>query len=304
MENETGKRAHQLFDSGWYCAESAFRALAEVGGRYTDNLQPLASGFCSGMARTSGLCGAISGSIMGIGLYVGRNAPSPEQEMDFPYALTQEFLERFRERWKTTNCLELTGCDLSTPEGRQRFKDENIGQRCRNITNFAASVAADILREEGFVLEDLGRKDQIKKIIAPCGLNCGKCVAFDGGNIQRLSHELAERLGPNFHVYAERFSAMNPVLAKYQEFRELLDYLASGTCGGCRHEGCLFKACKVPACNREHEVDFCFECGEFPCSRHGMPEALADRWQKNNEMMRDKGLEAFAEMSERTPRYP
>ncbi len=304
MGNETGKRAHQLFNSGWYCAESAFRALAEAGGRYRGDLQSIASGMCSGMSRTSGLCGAVSGSIMGIGLYAGRTKPSPDQEMDFPYALTQELLERFRERWGTTNCSKLTGCDFASPEGQRKFNQENIGQKCRDITDFAASVAADILRREGFALEDISRREQIKRHIAPCGLNCGKCLAFGGGEIQRLSRELGERLGPNFHAYADRLSAMNPVLEKYGAFRELLDYFASGECSGCRGKGCLFKACKVPACAAEHQVDFCYECGEFPCERHGMSGSLAERWQKNNEIMREKGLEAFYVLSADKPRYP
>lgn len=304
MGNETGKRARQLFDSGWYCAESALRALAEAGGRHREDLQSLASGLCSGMARTSGLCGAVNGSIMGIGLYAGRTQPSPAQEMDVPYALTQEFLERFLERWGSTNCRELTGCDFATPEGQRRFREEGLGKRCRDITDFAVSLAAELLRREGFDLEDFSRREHIKRHIAPCGLNCGKCLAFEGGDIQRLSRELTDRLGPNFQAYADRLSAMNPALGNYGSFRDLLEYLGSGECGGCRGQGCLFQACKVPACAGEHGVDFCFECKHFPCERHGMPPGLAERWRQNNESMRDTGLEAFYELSRQSPRYP
>lgn len=304
MTNETGKRAHQLFDSGWYCAESTLRALAEAGGRYRNDLQAMASGMCSGMSRTCGLCGAVSGSVMGIGLYAGRCKPSPEEDMDYPYALTQELIERFKDRWGSINCFELTGCDFGTPEGQHMFKDHNVGEKCRDMSNFAASLAADILRREGFELEDSSRREQIKKHIAPCGLNCGKCLAYGGGEIQRLCSELAEMIGPSFQAYADRLAPMFPVLGEYRAFREVLDALAAGSCGNCRSQGCIFKACRVPACSRDHGVDFCFECTEFPCETHGMPEGIAERWQKNNEIMRDQGLEAFYELSCQAPRYP
>lgn len=45
----------------------------------------------------------------------------------------------------------------------------------------------------------------IKKHIAPCGLHCGGCFAFNGGNIQKHSTELIKSLG-NFDVYANASS--------------------------------------------------------------------------------------------------
>ena len=57
----------------------------------------------------------------------------------------------------------------------------------------------------------------IKKHIAPCGLHCGGCFAFNGGNIQRHSTELVKSLG-NFDVYAQRFVTMldEPVFENYR----------------------------------------------------------------------------------------
>lgn len=115
---------------------------------------------------------------------------------------------------------------------------------------------------------------------------------------------LAGLLGGNFGTYAQRFAGMNPVFANYPQFRELLDHLASGPCAGCRKGECLFTACKVKDCVVEKGVDFCFECAEFPCTAHGMPEMLEQRWKKNNEIMKDKGVEAFYEIVSNAPRYP
>ncbi len=312
-ENSAGKRARDLFNGGWYCAESVVRALAEAGDRSVHGMDPLrvqalASGLCSGVSRSNDLCGAVTGAIMGLGLYVGRKAAScsaaPDSDMEYPYALVQEFLELFNSRWPSLTCRGLTGCDFSSPAGRKQFVDEEKGKQCRDVVHFATDTAVDLLRREGHELHPVSGRAQIAGAIAPCGLRCDKCMAFAHGDIARLSRELGERLGSHFGPWAERFSAVNPALGHYAAFRELLDHFASGQCTGCRGSGCLFTACTVGTCAREHDVDFCFQCGEFPCDHHGMPEGLAGRWQANNEAMRDNGLEAYERESAGRPRYP
>ncbi len=46
--------------------------------------------------------------------------------------------------------------------------------------------------------------DVIKGILAPCGLNCDRCMAFAEGDIRKHSKELQRLLG-SFDSYAERF---------------------------------------------------------------------------------------------------
>jgi hypothetical protein len=147
-------------------------------------------------------------------------------------------------------------------------------------------------------------REQLLRRLAPCGLNCGACIAFSDGPVRAHAQVLRGLLGPNFAAYAERFAGMNPVFEGYERFEALLDWLASGSCGGCRGEGCLFTACKVGLCVREQGVDFCFQCAEFPCGRHGMPELLAARWKANNERMKSVGVAAYHEAVKDKPRYP
>ena len=142
------------------------------------------------------------------------------------------------------------------------------------------------------------------RALGPCGLHCGACVAFAHGDIRRHAEALQGLLGPNFAGYARRFEAMNPVFAQYPGFRDLLGFLASGSCTGCRDRGCLLKECPLPACVRERGVDFCFQCPDFPCERPDLPEFLAQRWRANNEAMRDMGVEAYYARIRCKPRYP
>lgn len=147
-------------------------------------------------------------------------------------------------------------------------------------------------------------REALLRRVAPCGLHCGGCVAFAEGPVREHAEALRGLLGTNFAGYARRFEEMNPVFAHYPAFAELLDWLARGSCEGCRGRGCLFADCRVGICVRERGVDFCFECAEFPCERHGLPEMLAGRWKANNERMKSIGVEAWYELLRNRPRYP
>jgi len=146
--------------------------------------------------------------------------------------------------------------------------------------------------------------DTVREHIAPCGLNCTKCIAHSDGDIRHLSSALADALGPNFGAYAQRFSAANPAFEGYEAFRTLLDHLAGGSCASCRSGECPFFPCRVRECVQEQEVDFCFQCELFPCDRSGMSGRLLEIWRNNNENMKELGAVEYYLKVQNLPRYP
>ena len=294
------ERLHDLFSrEKFLCAELVVGELAEAGGRDPQDAVRMASGFCSGLARTCGQCGAVSGAVMGMGLLAGQTAETGDY--DPVYAMVQEFREKFEGAFGSINCFCLIDCDFATAEGQRKYGEENKREDCFDFVVFAVETALSILREHGYLAEEAAFT---KARLAPCGLICGNCVAFADGPVQQLSSGLKARLGENFAQYAERFEGMNPVFAHYPAFAELLDFLASGSCTGCREQGCLFQACKVAECIREQGVDYCFECGEFPCDRHGFPERLEMIWHRNNGKMQEIGPTEWFRLYKDKPRYP
>ena len=146
---------------------------------------------------------------------------------------------------------------------------------------------------------------QILEALAPCGLSCEKCFAHVNGDIRRFGIKLKEKLG-NFDIYAKRFETLlgDPVFKKYPDFKEMLDYLASENCRGCRHEQCkLFKTCGVRSCHQAKEIDYCYECDEFPCNKTGFDEHLHARWIKLNERIRAVGIEQYYAETKDQSRY-
>lgn len=145
----------------------------------------------------------------------------------------------------------------------------------------------------------------IKDTIAPCGLCCETCFAHVDGDIRKYSLKLKEKLG-NFHINAQRFETLlgDPIFKKYSDFKEMLDYLASENCRGCRSEQCkIFKNCGVRPCHQEQGVDFCYQCEAFPCERTNFDESLYNAWVAVNEIIRKKGIEAYCEKARNRPRY-
>jgi len=142
MSDQAVHHSRKLFESGFYCAESVLLAIAESQGIQSDLIPRIATGFCSGVARTSGQCGAVSGAIMALGLLKGR------QESDAPvdpiYQDVQAFLAQFEESFGTLNCRELCGCDLNTPEGQQQFRDTGQFSRCAGYVEEATRIVLSL----------------------------------------------------------------------------------------------------------------------------------------------------------------
>ena len=145
----------------------------------------------------------------------------------------------------------------------------------------------------------------IKNRLSPCGLHCGKCFAFVDGDIKNYSQKLKESLG-DFDIYAERFVDLidEPVFNKYQDFKALLNYFATVDCAGCRKEKCkIFKNCKVRDCHEKREVDFCFQCSDFPCKNTGFDQHLHQRSVDINRRMKELGVENYYNEIKDNPRY-
>jgi len=141
--NSTVERAQSLFVSkSYHCAESTLIALAESQGIASDLIPKIATGFGSGLARTCGICGAVSAAIMALGLNNGRTEPNADREPN--YAAARRLLHEFAARHGSTNCFDLTGCDFATPEGMQQYNANQIQSRC---CEFIATAIQLALRE-------------------------------------------------------------------------------------------------------------------------------------------------------------
>ena len=144
--------------------------------------------------------------------------------------------------------------------------------------------------------------DEILRMLAPCGLHCGKCMAYADGDIKKHAEELKRLLG-SFDNYAERFSNFIPVFKDYPSFKELLDYFSRAECKGCRQGDGKYPNCGIAQCYKDKNVDFCFQCNEFSCDKSNFDENLKSRWIKINNRLKEIGVWAYIEETKDLPRY-
>ncbi|WP_432409567.1 DUF3795 domain-containing protein [Wukongibacter sp. M2B1] len=140
------------------------------------------------------------------------------------------------------------------------------------------------------------------KELAPCGIDCSRCVAYENGDIVNLSKELKEKL-INFEKFAKKMEKLVPAFKDYEGFINILDHFSKGKCHGCRNGDALNTACATKDCHKIEKVDFCFQCGNYPCSNNSYNDDLYDKWKSNNDKMKNNGVEVFYDSQKKRTRY-
>jgi C_GCAxxG_C_C family probable redox protein len=130
MSQETARalaeKAIGYFDAGYNCAESTLRALAEHWGLDDDGVPCAAVCFGGGIGRSGGVCGALTGSLMAAGLKCGPRDPADGSAKERAYTLAAVTCGSFLREMGALDCRDITGCELSTPEGMAYFRERRL----------------------------------------------------------------------------------------------------------------------------------------------------------------------------------
>ena len=137
-----GKRAQNIFSTHQLmCAEAVLTCINQGlgGGLPPEMAVRLASGFAEGLSGSGCLCGALSGGVLALGLFLGRNGPGFTNRSRIANR-TRLLHELFNQKYGATCCRMLT---KHVKEG----SPEHLGQ-CAGLTGAAAEMAARIILEE------------------------------------------------------------------------------------------------------------------------------------------------------------
>jgi C_GCAxxG_C_C family probable redox protein len=139
--------AEGRFREGYSCSQAVFSALAEQW-----NIDPalslrIAAGFGGGLARSARTCGCVAGAIMAIGLTQRGITPAANRsDKEKTYEVCQRFMRAFEKRNGSTLCSELLGCNISTPEGLAKARQQGLFQsRCKQLVRDAVEIVQDAL---------------------------------------------------------------------------------------------------------------------------------------------------------------
>ncbi|MBP2656059.1 MAG: hypothetical protein H6Q73_3628 [Firmicutes bacterium] len=144
--------------------------------------------------------------------------------------------------------------------------------------------------------------DEVRTKLSVCGLDCTRCVDYENGEIKSLSARLADLLS-GYERVAKLKSVNNPFFKEYPLFLEFLHHFTQGSCGGCRSDNlrCPIE-CNAKTCHRQHRVDFCFECKEYPCDTQ-FEGKTRERWLERNNRMKEIGVKNYYLEQSKLSRY-
>lgn len=150
-------------------------------------------------------------------------------------------------------------------------------------------------------------KEELLDRIPPCGLVCYTCPGFIHGAIKDHSEALL-RLRESFREFLGKWTTD---LTEYDKYIERLRTDSEPSCPGCRKidgkgRGCI-KGCFIPACTKEHHIDFCGECSEFPCSKIKNSDIYGKEakqgFYEGSLLIKEHGADKFFEMKKDTSHY-
>lgn len=146
------------------------------------------------------------------------------------------------------------------------------------------------------------KKGEAFSKLSVCGLDCSRCVDYENSEIKNLSSKLSELLN-GYERIANLKSVNNPIFNEYPKFVKFLSRFTQGACGGCRSNNLKCPIdCHAKTCYRNNGIEFCFECGEYPCDKQ-FEGKTRERWIYRNNRMKEIGVENYYREQWKLPRY-
>ncbi|MEM2946824.1 MAG: C-GCAxxG-C-C family protein [Candidatus Bathyarchaeia archaeon] len=144
-KEEIIERAVARFREGYLCSEAILKTFAEAYGIECEQIPKIATGFGAGIGRAGSLCGALTGAIMALSLNYGRKTLNEKEAYEKCLAKSLQFYRKFEEKFGTVFCRDLTRCDLTTVEGRQKFREQQVKeQKCIKYVESSMRILLDI----------------------------------------------------------------------------------------------------------------------------------------------------------------
>lgn len=133
-----------------HCAQSSFLALSEQFGLgNADMVKALTP--IPGIAERGETCGAVSGSLLALGLVFGKNSITDWQGYRDSLKPANEFCDRFEKELGSLRCRNIVDSefgmelDLRKEDDLQKFQEAGATHTCSRVVRTAVRIAADII---------------------------------------------------------------------------------------------------------------------------------------------------------------
>jgi C_GCAxxG_C_C family probable redox protein len=142
------RKAQEYFlrqDNLYGCAETTFMVLKEAYDLPDARDSSVAMALNGGIAYSGGLCGAITGAALAVGMLAERRLSDHKDAKRIARLIIAEYMDEFKATYLDVDCRALVGLDFRQEEQHQRFLESGIWRtRCMAQIEFAIRRLFDL----------------------------------------------------------------------------------------------------------------------------------------------------------------
>jgi C_GCAxxG_C_C family probable redox protein len=147
--SKQSEQAVERFRNGMNCSQAVLSSYCEQFGLDSGKATKVGTGFGGGM-RMAETCGAVTGAFMVLGLKYGNSTVEDKESKAKTYEKIIEFTSRFKASHGSVKCRELLGCDITTPDGEKKARENGLFVSvCPKIVQEAAEILEEIIGKDG-----------------------------------------------------------------------------------------------------------------------------------------------------------
>lgn len=140
--------ALKYFNDSFRCSQSVLVAYADECGMTKEQALKLGACFGSGM-RKGEVCGACSGALMVLGALYGQTDKEDLKSRQIADEANDMMMKRFEEVCGSYKCCDLLGCDISTPNGVEYARENNLfTDICPKVVENAVDILEKIIANQ------------------------------------------------------------------------------------------------------------------------------------------------------------
>jgi C_GCAxxG_C_C family probable redox protein len=114
------------FKSGSNCAQSVLSTYLPTLGIPESIAHKMGTGLGSGVGRKQYICGALNAGAIVLSTQMGNEKGDDVVRKDLTLERVRQLITKFEERFKSSQCIDIIGIDISTAEGRKKALDAGV----------------------------------------------------------------------------------------------------------------------------------------------------------------------------------